>query len=114
TEARTANWLAKVVLPSQDRILFLIIDADEKLIGNVGFANLNDESAELDNVLRAEVSRYPKIAAAAVQSLLAWAFADLGVKSIYLNVFANNDKAVTLYRTLGFLPGEERRLSILR
>lgn len=114
TEARTANWLEKVVVPSGDRILFLIIDADDKLIGNVGFANLTEESAELDNVLRGEVSTYPRIAAAAVQSLLAWGFADLGLKSIHLNVFANNDKAIGLYTALGFLPGEERRLSVLR
>lgn len=114
TEARTANWLAKVVVPSRDRILFLIIDADDKLVGNVGFANLTEESAELDNVLRGEASRYPRIAKAAVQSLLTWAFADLGLKSIYLNVFANNDKAIGLYRALGFLPREERRLSVLQ
>ncbi|MGE6784148.1 GNAT family N-acetyltransferase [Ensifer adhaerens] len=114
TETRTANWLARVVLPGRGRILFLIIDADDKLVGNVGFANLTEESAELDNVLRGELSRYPRIATAAVQSLLAWAFADLGLRSIYLNVFANNDRAIGMYKTLGFLPGEERRLSVMR
>lgn len=114
TETRTASWLSNVVIPSRDRMLFMIIDADDELIGNVGIANLNGESAELDNVLRGEISRFPGIAAAAVRALLKWAFRELELKTVYLNVFANNDKAVGLYKSLGFLPAGERRLSVVK
>lgn len=114
TEDRTRNWLSKIVIPGEGKILFVIIDADGKLIGNVGLANVFKGSAEIDNVMRGSVSRFSGIAAAAVSSLLKWAFEALEVQDVHLHVFSNNQRAISLYEQIGFMKSSVRRLSVLK
>lgn len=103
TNARTKKWLRELVLQKEDRILFMIEDSFGKQYGHLGFNRYNgeDNSCELDNVVRG-IDEIPGLMTDCVKSILRWAFKNLGIDYIYLTTFADNDKAVGLYRRCGF------------
>lgn len=107
---RTKNWLTKVVLPSEDRILFLIYTIEDKVIGNFGVCNLSSESAELDNLIRGEKGGEHQLIYYSEISLLKWLFLELDMKSVFLHVFSNNSKTIALHERVGFEVVEEYRL----
>ena len=58
---RTKSWLENIVIPSTDRLLFLILDEDNNLIGNFGIADILFDRCELDNLIRGENGGHPKL-----------------------------------------------------
>lgn len=102
TAARTRSWLTNVVLPDDTRILFLIRNAAGSLVGNIGLCNLSDKSVEVDNVLRGEEGGPAGLIHFATVSLLDWAFHELDAALAWLQVFRRNERAVCLYRKIGF------------
>lgn len=99
---RTRNWLTKVVLPSQDRILFLIYTMENKIVGNFGVCNFSSESAELDNLIRGEKGGVPQLIYYSEISLLKWLFLELNMSNVFLHVFSNNSKTIALHEKVGF------------
>jgi len=107
---RTERWLNQIVLPSRDRILFLVCTSDHKAIGNFGLCNVNSESAELDNLIRGEKGGDPQLIYYSELSLLKWLFLDLGVKTACLHIFSNNSKTISLHEKVGFVVTQEYKL----
>jgi RimJ/RimL family protein N-acetyltransferase len=103
TVERTRNWLTNVVLPDDTRILFLIQNAAGELVGNIGLCNLADRAVEVDNVLRGEERGPAGLVYFATVSLLEWAFHELEAEFAWLQVFRRNERAVCLYRRIGFV-----------
>ena len=99
---RTAAWLERVVLPSGDRMLFLMCAADGTPVGNLGICNLRERSGEVDNVLRGERTGDPRLAYYCQLAMLDWMFGTLGFDEASLHVFSNNERAVRLYEEVGF------------
>lgn len=102
TTERTSQWLESVVLPAEDRILFLVRDEKGQAIGNFGLCNVGKEYAELDNILRGEKGGDRNLFYYAAIALLSWIFKVLDISIANLHVFSDNSKAISLYERLGF------------
>lgn len=63
TDERTEKWLDKYVLNNETRIIFVIQDLKNNLIGQIGLAGFNycKKSAELDAVIRGKRIFYQEL-----------------------------------------------------
>jgi RimJ/RimL family protein N-acetyltransferase len=104
TLSRTQNWLNNIVIPSPDRILFLIQTAENEIIGNFGVCNIKEKSLELDNLIRGKAGGDRQLIYYAEIAMLSWAFGAMGCESVCLHVFSNNDKTIALHTKVGFKP----------
>ena len=102
TNERTISWLESVVLPDDTRILFLILDTQGKLIGNFGICDINQNSAELDNLIRGEKGGDSQLIFFSEISLMHWIYKNIKVADIYLRVFSNNFRTKALHELVGF------------
>ena len=107
---RTKSWLENIVIPSTDRLLFLILDEDNNLIGNFGIADILFDRCELDNLIRGEKGGHPKLIYFSELSLLKWLFLEKNVKRVNLHVFANNLPTIKLHKSVGFVEIGRRKL----
>lgn len=110
TEERTRIWLKNQVIHNPDRLLFLIL-LDGQKIGHIGTYryDINDNSAEIDNVVRAVRNGHPGLMQKVTVFLIKWMFEDLKLSKIKLKVFSDNYKAINLYErckmmTVGSIP----------
>ena len=101
----TKKWLRSRVLDVKDRFLFLVLDKHANAIGHVGLANaFNDlDEVEIDNILRGEKQLEPGLMTLAMQTLLKWTQDTLSPRSIILDVFSDNQHAISFYHKLGFV-----------
>ena len=100
---RTRSWLRNTVIPSGDRLLFLIFDENERLIGNSGVANIANQKCELDNLIRGEKGGHPKLIYFAELALLRWLFSKYAMVFVNLHVFSNNTPTIKLHTSVGFI-----------
>jgi len=103
SENRTKQWLEKNYIFKNDRILFLLI-LNGKKIGHIGIINYdkNNNSAEIDNVLRGNRDDSTGIMETALLKILEIGFNDLHLAKFTLKVFNDNPKAISLYTKCGF------------
>jgi perosamine synthetase len=103
TAAGTKRWTEAAVLKTPDRVLFFVCDATGTKIGHLGLFRFDyhQRTCELDNVIRGEAGT-PGLMAAASEALMGWARQSLQIKTFYLRVFSDNQKAISLYEKLGF------------
>lgn len=103
TTERTIKWFRENVIETPDRLLF-IIDVDNKYIGHVGLFRFDFESmmCEIDNIVRGE-PEYAGIMGNAVLHLMDWGKTNIGIKNYSLKVLSNNERAIRLYKRLGFI-----------
>jgi RimJ/RimL family protein N-acetyltransferase len=101
TSERTKTWLNEVVVKDDTRILFLIKDETNKLTGHVGAANINGDSAELDNFIRGARGGDPKLMLLSGLSLVGWIYGALHIEKIYARVIANNFRTLSVYEAAG-------------
>lgn len=99
---KTQSYLRKFSLPDPARILFVIQDISGTRVGNIGLCNIAPDSAELDNVIRGEQVGVRYFMRWVQWSLIEWAFDNLGVERVYLNVLGDNSRAIASYRGAGF------------
>lgn len=113
TPTKTADYLQRFSIGQANRILFMI-ESDGIFLGHIGLANIEDGTAEIDNVMRG-VSAGPRgLMSASERTLSGWAFATLELSSLYLRVLSNNTLAKRLYERDGFVTSESlplRRVS---
>lgn len=102
TPERTANWLDKVVFPSQAQMLFLVHDKLEKRVGHTGFKNLSYTSALSDNTIRGIRAEHPKIFVFAIRRLIEWLFDVADIRKVEGEVFSDNIPALMMNRQVGF------------
>ncbi|MGV4793548.1 GNAT family N-acetyltransferase [Rhizobium sp. F40D2] len=106
TEDRTRHWLETISLPAADRILFVICDPGGTRLGNFGVCNIRPTAAEFDNVIRGRASDIRNLMFHCGMTILEWMFSGLGVETADLHVFSHNEKAIGLYKRLGFAAAE--------
>ncbi|MBX5172058.1 GNAT family N-acetyltransferase [Rhizobium sp. NZLR1b] len=106
SKERTRRWLESISLPAHDRILFVICDPGGNRLGNFGVCNIRPGSAEFDNVIRGRASDIRNLMFHCGMTMLEWTFAGLGAETAELHVFSHNEKAIGLYKRLGFSAAE--------
>jgi RimJ/RimL family protein N-acetyltransferase len=101
-----ASWF-KQYQERDDDFVFIIedIQADNQPVGQVALYHIDwaQGRAEFGRLMIGEVSAAGKgLAFSATQLALKIAFQELSLKEVYLEVFANNQRAITLYQGMGF------------
>jgi hypothetical protein len=114
TVPRTEGWLRRAVLSNPTRALFLIEDDHGTTIGHLGVQELGTDAPELDNMIRGRAGGDPQLMFWAEVAVIEWTFQDPRVKSACLHVFSNNWIPIGIHRSIGFVPGEVRKLSRLK
>ena len=112
TDARTQNWVEKFVLKNEKRIIFLIQDLEFRYIGHIGLAEIDTEqnSADIDAVLRGERGISKGIMTYALQAIINWCKIKLGIRNIFLDVFSDNPHAIKFYEKNNFI--EVKRIAL--
>lgn len=102
TEEGTKRWLEMGLIEVPDRLLFMLA-ADDEWIGHIGLFRFNYETrtCEIDNILRGSI-KYPGIMKNAVANMMEWGKETLGLRGYSLQVMSDNEKAIKLYKELGF------------
>ncbi len=111
TEERTRQWLSHVVLPSDNRLLFELLDENGRPIGHAGVCNLTEREAELDNFIRGEPGGDAGLFVAAEVAMLKWLFGELKLEAVGLHVFSNNWIPINNHLDLGFVISGKQALS---
>ena len=112
TQEQQRKWYQSYKEKNDD-LMFIIHENAlfNKDIGAIAIYNINNEnqSAEYGRVMIGEDCAQGKgFAKKASIALLSFAFETLKLKTVYLEVFADNHNAVKLYETLGFEKKHER------
>lgn len=101
----TKLWLENQVLKNFDRILFLVSSVPRGIpVGHLGLYHFDwkKKSCEIDNVIRGREDMLSGIMTPATNQVGQWAVNQLGVKTLYLRVLADNQRAVSLYERCGY------------
>jgi len=102
TFERTKSWLEEVVFPSDSKLLFIIFDDHDNLIGNIGVTNISSNSCEIDNLIRGEQGGHPSLIYYTEVCLIRWLFLQNPLYNVYLHVFSNNYLTIMLHKSVGF------------
>lgn len=102
TTNRTRDWLENIVIPSKNRLLFIIYLPNGEPVGSFGLCNMGDNSGELDNLIRGRKGGHPHLIYYCEIALLAWVFNILDYRKVYLHVFSNNRPVIKLHTSIGF------------
>ncbi|MBD3411270.1 MAG: GNAT family N-acetyltransferase, partial [Ignavibacteriales bacterium] len=111
TKERTQAWLRDRVAKDDTRILFLIFDESERMIGHFGLCDVEEKSAYMDNAIRGEAGGSPKLFDRVEITVLDFGFDKLGVEKHYGELFADNFIAAAWHRSIGFEVEEKRTLT---
>lgn len=99
---RTKSWLENIVIPSNDRLLFVICTSSDEVVGNFGVCNMSNLTGELDNLIRGRKGGDPRLIYYSEIALLSWMFGFLGYEKSSLHVFSNNIPTINLHKSVGF------------
>lgn len=101
-DERTKSWLEKRVLDVPDRLLF-IVKIKDTYVGHVGLFRYEEttQTLDIDNIVRGEEG-FKGLMQAALQVMMHWAIKELGIKTFTLQTTSDNQKALALYKRLGF------------
>lgn len=111
TVQRTRAWLENIVIPSSDRILFVIFLTSGEAVGNFGVCNMTASSGELDNLVRGKKGGDPRLIFYSELALLSWMFGRLDYRTSNLHVFSNNKPTIKLHSSVGFSALQSIRLT---
>lgn len=112
TTERTLKWLDTHIINREDRLLLLVEALDGTLVGHLGYSNFDyeEESAEVDSVVRGAQGRYPGMMSLAMQTLVHWGVNVLKLKKVKLSVFSDNEEAIRFYEKNGFRKAHQKAL----
>ena len=88
-----------------DAYYFIVENKDDgQAVGQVAIYNINltNQSAEVGTFIAAPEAEGRGFMKRAILALMAWAFKDLKLNRVYLEVFATNLRAIRIYESCGF------------
>lgn len=103
TPEKTRNWIKKLILESQDRILFLIL-VDNKKIGCIGHGGYNEKenSSQLDNMMKDPSCNISGIMTIVERVYLKWMFEFFELSKITGYLFSDNEKMMRVHLECGW------------
>jgi RimJ/RimL family protein N-acetyltransferase len=104
TVESTKKWLEEKILPSDCNILFIVENEEHIPIGQVGLCEIDHQKKYclFDNILRGDTQHFKGGMKLACSTLLNWCFKVLNMETVYLKVLSDNERAIRLYKELGF------------
>lgn len=104
TREGTENWLKKVILEDDKKIFFIIVDKEGVPIGQMGISNLNEEeySGFVYAVIKGDKTAPKGIMEYCLYAMLQWGQDELQLRRFYLDVQETNERAIALYKRIGF------------
>ena len=105
--SNTRRWMQEGIRENPERILFFLRDPAGVPWGHVGLSAFqwNDPpSCEIDSILRGRTDVAQGAMTSVLHRLVSWTKEELGMPRIELRVFSENDRAIRLYRRIGFQP----------
>lgn len=84
------------------KIFSILSNEDSRYLGDIRLEKLNDTSYQIGIVI-VQNERGKGYGSDAIRTLSNYAFKNLGVDKIYLRVYKNNPRAISLYLRLGFI-----------
>lgn len=99
----TKKWAEEQLLEKKDRLLFMCETPTGVPFGHMGLFrfNFDERACEIDNVMRGE-KHIPGAMTHALNALIKWTKNTLGIKKLLLEVLSDNQKAINLYKRVGF------------
>ena len=93
----------KEALETDTLIILSMFDKQSgRFIGNIDFDNITSDNAEIGIIINEEFQNN-HYGLEALKRFIEYGFDELKLKEIYLGVYSNNDKAIHLYKKLGFI-----------
>ena len=93
----------KEALETDTLIILSMFDKQSgRFIGNIDFDNITSDNAEIGIIINEEFQNN-YYGWEALKRFIEYGFNDLKLKEIYLGVYSNNDRAIHLYKKLGFI-----------
>ena len=104
TEGSTGEWLTEKYGPDNEDIIFMIETPDGLPFGHVALYNFQcgGTACEFGRLLRGPAIGVNGGMTLGSSALLLWAVSELNVEQFFLEVFNDNQKAISLYERLGF------------
>lgn len=102
----TMDDIMRFIQAAQDvteNLNYAICNDEDEYLGTISLKNINhvENNAEFAIALRKK-ARGCGVGESAIKQLLTIAFNDMGLVQIYLNVLAENERAIGLYKKCGF------------
>lgn len=101
TSERTRKYLNKVNAIGSRQTLF-VIEEMGKTVGQVGWKDLTENDAIMDNGMKGERTINPKLLIYAHKSLAKWLFLNTNIKSMYGWLFADNIPGIMMNKQIGW------------
>ena len=93
----------KETLETDTLIILSMFDKQSgRFIGNIDFDNITSDNVEIGIIINEEFQNN-HYGLEALKRFIEYGFDELKLKGIYLGVYSNNDKAIHLYKKLGFI-----------
>lgn len=93
----------KEALETDTLIIMSMFDKQSgRFIGNIDFDNITSDNAEIGIIINEEFQNN-HYGLEALKRFIEYGFDELKLKEIYLGVYSNNDRAIHLYKKLGFI-----------
>ena len=104
TRVGTENWIEKVILEDDKKIFFIIVDKAGTPIGEMGISNLNVEESSgfIYSVIKGDKTAPKGIMEKCLKTMLFWGQKELKLSRFYLDVQETNERAIALYKRIGF------------
>ncbi len=94
------NWLARVIKNTNE--YRCAIEVDGVYVGNIYLTDIDGVSAEYQIFIGEKSYWGQGIATEASRQIIRYAFEELNLAKVYLNVKPQNSRAIRLYKRLGF------------
>jgi hypothetical protein len=107
TYERTLNYLKHISIGQEGRIFFLVYDENDRFVGHIGIAGIENDKGELDNLMRGEIGGDPRLIYFAEVSLLNWCFKKLALQLSDVGVFSYNWLVISLHEEVGYIKTEK-------
>jgi len=102
TDEGTLTYLQEQVIDNPQRVLFLIMDEDDRPVGNLGFvrSKVLGLPTELDNGVRGEPAPRGLMRSAFI-ALLGWMADNISMDPVVFRVMGSNHRALRIYESFG-------------
>ena len=101
TTDRTRVYLKGITSENSSQTLF-IVEEDGKIVGQVGWKDLNENDAIMDNGMKGERTNNPKLLIYAHRSLAKWLFANTSIKSMLGWLVTDNIPGIMMNKQIGW------------